>query len=197
MPTARDRGTNLLPLESVEKAAGTREDDQQLRTVMSSYLALEERIPADRPLCRVRRPVDIVFGGDFDRLCAKVGRPSTGGHCCRGCSIRCELNLLFPWFVGLEIEEEVRNAGLMSNEHFTVDGTLIEARAGQKRRVKGEFCRSPERPSRDPRHFMYTCVTGSPWQGRHGFRLESYGRNAARPRGTTKSSAPCLRSSQS
>src|SRR5207253_3619856 len=69
-------------------------------------------------------------------------------------------NLLFRWFVGLEIAEEVWNhavfsknrdrllnqdlaqkffahvkeeaAGLMSDEHFTVDGTLIEAWAGQK-----------------------------------------------------------------
>ena len=69
-------------------------------------------------------------------------------------------NLLFRWFVGLEIDDEVWNhavfsknrdrllnqdlaqkffahvkeqaAGLMSDEHFTVDGTLIEAWAGQK-----------------------------------------------------------------
>jgi hypothetical protein len=67
---------------------------------------------------------------------------------------------MFNWFVGLEIDEEVWNhavfskkrdwllnqdlaqrffarvkeqaAGLMSDEHFTVDGTLIEAWAGQK-----------------------------------------------------------------
>ena len=69
-------------------------------------------------------------------------------------------NLLFRWFVGLEIDDAVWNhavfsknrdrllnqdlaqkffahvkeqaAGLMSDEHFTVDGTLIEAWAGQK-----------------------------------------------------------------
>ena len=69
-------------------------------------------------------------------------------------------NLLFRWFVGLEIDDEVWNhavfsknrervlnqelaqlffakvkeqaAGLMSDEHFTVDGTLIEAWAGHK-----------------------------------------------------------------
>src|SRR5207237_1514969 len=68
--------------------------------------------------------------------------------------------LLFRWFVGLEIDEVISNhalfsknrdrllnqdlaqkffahvknqaAGLMSDEHFTVDGTLIEAWAGQK-----------------------------------------------------------------
>jgi transposase len=71
-----------------------------------------------------------------------------------------DYNLLFRWFVGLAIDDAVWNhavfsknrdrllsqelaqtffsqvkaqaAGLMSNEHFTVDGTLIEAWAGQK-----------------------------------------------------------------
>lgn len=71
-------------------------------------------------------------------------------------------NLLFQWFVGLnmddpiwdvtvftknrerfltgeiaqaffcEVIEQAREAGLLSNEHFTVDGTLIEAWASQK-----------------------------------------------------------------
>lgn len=71
-----------------------------------------------------------------------------------------EYNLLFRWFVGMDSQERAWNhavfsknrerllnqemaqrffarvkqqaAGLMSDEHFTVDGTLIEAWAGQK-----------------------------------------------------------------
>jgi len=73
-----------------------------------------------------------------------------------------DYNLLFRWFVGLQMDdaiwdptvftknrdrmlagevaemffqdivERARRGGLMSNEHFTVDGTLIEAWAGQK-----------------------------------------------------------------
>jgi IS5 family transposase len=73
-----------------------------------------------------------------------------------------DYNLLFRWFVGLGMDEEVwdastfsknrdrllegdvaeaffeavveqaREAGLLSDEHFTVDGTLIEAWAGHK-----------------------------------------------------------------
>lgn len=73
-----------------------------------------------------------------------------------------EYNLLFRWFVGLEMDDRVwdvtvftknrnrllegeiaesffeavldqaREAGLLSDEHFTVDGTMIEAWAGQK-----------------------------------------------------------------
>ncbi len=34
-----------------------------------------------------------------------------------------EYNLLFRWFVGLPVDD----AGLLSDKHFTVDGTLIEA----------------------------------------------------------------------
>jgi transposase len=73
-----------------------------------------------------------------------------------------EYNLLFRWFVGLEMDDrawdvtvftknrnrllegeiaesffeavldQARDAGLLSDEHFTVDGTMIEAWAGQK-----------------------------------------------------------------
>lgn len=87
-------------------------------------------------------------------------------------------NLLFRWFVGLNADEPVwdvtvytknrerllqadvasgffaqvvaqaRSAGLVSGEHFSVDGTLIEAWAGQKSfRRKDE---SPTEPPDDP-----------------------------------------------
>src|SRR5215475_2853457 len=133
-----------------------RGDDQQLQTGMFSYVALEDRIPADHPLRGVRKLVDTVLAGmsqDFDGLYAKVGRPSIPPE-------RLLRGLLLRWFVGLEIDDEVWNhavfsknrdrllnqdlaqkfvarvkeqaAGLMSDEHFTVDGTLIEAWAGQK-----------------------------------------------------------------
>jgi transposase len=112
---------------------------------------------------------------DFDGLYSEVGRPSIAPERLLRAlllqvfySVRSErllmeqlnYNLLFRWFVGLEIDEEVWNhavfsknrdrllnqdlaqkffahvkeqaAGLMSDEHFTVDGTLIEAWAGQK-----------------------------------------------------------------
>jgi len=155
-----------------------RGDDQQLQTGMFSYVALEDRIPADHPLRGVRKLVDAVLAGmskDFEGLYSKVGRPSIPPErLLRGLllqvfySVRSErllmeqlnYNLLFRWFVGLEIDDPVWNhavfsknrdrllnqdlaqrffaqvkaqaAGLMSDEHFTVDGTLIEAWAGQK-----------------------------------------------------------------
>src|SRR6266536_2974635 len=155
-----------------------RGDDQQLQTGMFSYVALEDRIPADHPLRGVRTVVDAVLAGmskDFDGLYSQVGRPSIAPERLLRAlllqvfySVRSErllmeqlnYNLLFRWFVGLEIDDGVWNhavfsknrdrllnqdlaqkfftqvkqqaAGLMSDEHFTVDGTLIEAWAGQK-----------------------------------------------------------------
>ena len=159
-----------------------RGDDQHLQTGMFSYVALEERIPADHPLRGVRKLVDTVLARmtkDFDGLYSEVGRPSIAPERLLRAlllqvfySVRSErllmeqlnYNLLFRWFVGLEIDEEVWNhavfsknrdrllnqdlaqrffahvkeqaAGLMSDEHFTVDGTLIEAWAGQTSAVK-------------------------------------------------------------
>ena len=112
---------------------------------------------------------------DFDGMYAKVGRPSIPPERLFRAlllqvfySVRSErllmeqldYNLLFRWFVGLEIDEPVWNhavfsknrdrllnqevaqqffgkvkaraEGLMSDEHFTVDGTLIEAWASHK-----------------------------------------------------------------
>ena len=155
-----------------------RGDDQQLQTGMFSYVALEDRIPADHPLRGVRALVDAVLAEmskDFDGLYSRVGRPSIAPERLLRAlllqvfySVRSErllmeqlnYNLLFRWFVGLEIDDAVWNhavfsknrdrllnqdlaqkffahvkaqaAGLMSDEHFTVDGTLIEAWAGQK-----------------------------------------------------------------
>jgi transposase len=155
-----------------------RGDDQQLQTGMFSYVALEDRIPADHPLRGVKKLVDAVLTGmskDFDGLYAQAGRPSIAPERLLRAlllqvfySVRSErllmeqlnYNLLFRWFVGLEIDDAVWNhavfsknrdrllnqelaqkffaqvkqqaAGLMSDEHFTVDGTLIEAWAGQK-----------------------------------------------------------------
>src|SRR6202522_3816021 len=155
-----------------------RGDDQQLQTGMFSYVSLEERIPSDHPLRGVRKLVDAVLAGmskEFDGLYSEVGRPSIAPERLLRAlllqvfySVRSErllmeqlnYNLLFRWFVGLEIDDEVWNhavfsknrdrllnqevaqhffqrvkaeaQGLMSDEHFTVDGTLIEAWASHK-----------------------------------------------------------------
>jgi transposase len=158
---------------------------------MFSYVALEERVPADHPLRAIRKLVDQVLTGmsaEFDGLYAAVGRPSIPPERLLRAlllqvfySIRSErllmeqldYNLLFRWFVGLEIDDAVwdhavfsknrdrllnqelaqsffaevkkQATGLLSDEHFTVDGTLIEAWAGHKSfRPKGDPDNGPQ-----------------------------------------------------
>ena len=164
-----------------------RGDDRKLQAGMFSYVSLEDRIPQDHPLRAIRKLVDQVLQGmtkQFDGLYSEVGRPSIPPERLLRAlllqvfySIRSErllmeqldYNLLFRWFVGLEIDDRVwdatvytknrdrllnqevaqwffrqvkqQAAGLMSDEHFTVDGTLIEAWASQKsfqRKDKGD-----------------------------------------------------------
>jgi transposase len=154
-----------------------RGDDQQ-QAGMFSYVSLEERVPQDHPLRRIRETVDEILRGmakDFDGLYAKTGRPSVPPERLLRAvllqifyTVRSErllmeqmnYNLVFRWFVGLEMDEPVWNHAVfsknrerllnqevaqeffrrvlaqakphLSDEHFTVDGTLIEAWASQK-----------------------------------------------------------------
>jgi transposase len=145
---------------------------------MFSYVSAEDRVPADHPLRPIRALVDEILrdmSRDFDGLYARVGRPSIPPERLLRAqllqlfySIRSErllmeqldYNILFRWFVGLEMDEPIwvptvftknrdrllnqevareflrhvveRAAAWMSDEHFTVDGTLIEAWASHK-----------------------------------------------------------------
>jgi transposase len=168
---------------------------------MFSYVSAERRIPADHPLRSMRRLVDEALkelSPRFDEMYARVGRPSIAPEkLLRGLllqilyTVRSErllmeqldYNLLFRWFVGLEMDdpvwdattfsknrerllegdvaqalfdrvlEQARSRGLLSDEHFTVDGTQIAAWAGQKsfKRKDGRGGpSSPDAGSRNP-----------------------------------------------
>src|SRR5437763_10489208 len=152
--------------------------DGQQPDSMFSYVSPEQRVPRDHPLRPIRELVDEILrdmSREFDQLYASVGRPSIPPERLLRAqllqifySIRSErllmeqldYNLLFRWFVGLEMDEPIwgttvftknrdrllnqeiargflrrvveRAHDLMSDEHFTVDGTLIEAWASQK-----------------------------------------------------------------
>src|SRR5438105_3092078 len=154
-----------------------RGDDQQQFGVFS-YVSVEERVPQEHPLRVIRRMVDEIFrdmGTEFDGLYAKTGRPSIPPERLLRAvllqifySVRSErmlmeqldYNLLFRWFVGMEMDEPVWNHAVfsknrdrllnqdvarsffnkvlgqvkphLSDEHFAVDGTIIEAWASQK-----------------------------------------------------------------
>jgi transposase len=147
---------------------------------MFSYLSPEERVPANHPLRPIRLLVDQALKSlspDFSRLYSAYGRPSIPPEKLlralllqvlytvrseRMLMEQLEYNLLFRWFVGLNMDEAVwvptvftknrdrllegdvaekffhlvlaqaREADLLSDEHFSVDGTLIEAWASQK-----------------------------------------------------------------
>ena len=147
---------------------------------MFSYLSPETRVRKDHPLRTIRRMVDEVLfalSPQFDRMYASEGRPSIAPEKLLRAqllqmlySVRSErllmeeidYSMLFRWFVGLNLDEEVwdptsftknrdrlleaevaklflaqvvkqaRGQGLTSDEHFTVDGTLLEAWAGAK-----------------------------------------------------------------
>jgi transposase len=170
-----------------------RGDDRQ-PDAMFSYVSAEQRVPKDHPLRAIRALVDSVLrdmSREFDGMYATVGRPSIPPERLLRAqllqifySIRSErllmeqldYNLLFRWFVGMEMDEPIWNAtvftknrdrllnqevarsffgrvvarakDLMSDEHFTVDGTLIDAWASQK-----SFQRKDGGPDGDGRNF--------------------------------------------
>jgi transposase len=145
-----------------------------------SYLSPEQRVRRDHPLRAIRRMVDEILhalSSEFDRMYAREGRPSIAPEKLLRAqllqmlySVRSErllmeeidYSMLFRWFVGLNLDEEVwdattftknrdrlleaevaklflgqvveqaRQKGLTSDEHFTVDGTLLEAWASVK-----------------------------------------------------------------
>jgi len=152
--------------------------DDNLQDGIFSYISPEKRVPADHPLRPIRKMVDEILkemSPQFAKLYSNVGRPSIAPErLLRSLllqifySVRSErmlieqlqYNLLFRWFVGMEMDEEVWNHAVfsknrerllneeiaegfflrvierakpfMSDEHFTVDGTLIEAWASHK-----------------------------------------------------------------
>src|SRR4029453_965468 len=140
---------------------------------MFSCLLQERRIPAAHPLRPIREMTDAVLrqlSRRFARLYAKTGRPSIAPEKLLRAlllqvlySVRSErllmeqlqYNLLFRWFVGLSMDDPVwdvtvftkNRARLLSDEHFSVDGTLIQAWAGQKSFVrKGTAPPPPDDP---------------------------------------------------
>lgn len=80
---------------------GMRGDDRQ-PDAMFSYVSAEQRVPKDHPLRAIRGLVDDVLrdmSREFDRLLSS-------------CSInsRSLYNLLFRWFVGMDMDEPIWDA---------------------------------------------------------------------------------------
>jgi transposase len=153
---------------------------------MFSYVSMEEAIPTDHPLRRIKAFVDPILDemwADFDGIYANEGRPSIPPEQLLKAllvqvlfTVRSETqlveqlryNLLYRWFVGLGMSGKVWDRStfsknrarliegdiadrffslvvelaskkkLVSKEHFSVDGTLIEAWASLKSFQKKE-----------------------------------------------------------
>lgn len=171
-----------------------------VQTMMFSTISPEERVPADHPLRSIKKYASIALtqlDEYFDLLYASTGRPSIPPEQLLLSmilqilySIRSErmlveqlnYNILFRWFVGLNMDDAIwnhsvysknrtrllstdvarlflesicdqaRQAQLLSDDHFTVDGTLIEAWASAKSfRPKDEVIKNDsQRGGRNP-----------------------------------------------
>ena len=150
------------------------------QVAMLAFIDLERRVPPDHPLRVIKKLADQALKAlspDLDRMYADVGRPSIPPERLlkssllialysvrseRGFCEQLDYNLLFRWFLGMNLVEpsfdattftknrerllkhrvvqalfdevvlEADRRGLLSDEHFTVDGTLIEAAASLK-----------------------------------------------------------------
>jgi transposase len=170
-------------------------DTQQ--SSMFSYLSPEERVPAKHPLRPIRLMVDEALRNlspVFSRMYSAFGRPSIPPEKLlralllqvlytirseRMLMEQLEYNLLFRWFVGLNMDDAVwvptvftknrdrlwdgdiaarffqqvlgqaEAANLLSDEHFSVDGTLIEAWASHKSFQRKDHP-APPAPPDDP-----------------------------------------------
>jgi transposase len=152
----------------------------QRQSHVFSYISPEQRVRKDHPLRPIRTMVDDILrqlSPQFNKMYAKVGRPSIPPEQLLRAqllqmlySVRSErllmeemdYNILFRWFVGLNLDDPVwdatvftknrdrlleaevakeflarvvgqaREKGWTSDEHFSVDGTLLEAWASGK-----------------------------------------------------------------
>jgi transposase len=168
-------------------------DDQTAH--LFSYVSPEQRVPADHPLRTIRQMTDRVLASlssTFARMYSDSGRPSIAPEKLlrtlllqvlytirseRMLMEQLEYNLLFRWFVGLNIDDrvwdptvfsrnrdrllaanvatlffqaildEAKARDLISDDHFTVDGTLLEAWASVKSFKKvGDVDSPPDDP---------------------------------------------------
>jgi transposase len=154
--------------------------EDEIQGAMFSYISPEKRVPPDHPLRMIWVLSDTALqdlSALFDDIYSRVGRPSIPPEKLLRALLlqvlytirserllmeQLEYNLLFRWFVGLNMDDPVWDAStfsknrdrllegdvaraffervlalakehrLLSDEHFTVDGTLIQAWAGQK-----------------------------------------------------------------
>ena len=106
--------------------------DNEQQAAMYSYVMPEQRVPADHPLRPLRKMTDEIFqqlSSRFDQLYSRTGRPSIAPERLlralllqvlysvrseRMLMEQLEYNLLFRWFVGLNMDDLVWDATTFS-----------------------------------------------------------------------------------
>lgn len=164
------------------------------QNALFSYVNIEDRIPQDHPLRRVKMLADIVLrtmSPTFDSLYAEGGRPSIAPErLLRASLLQClftirseralvehiDFNIMYRWFVGLTLDEPVWDhstfsanrerllkesvmrefftgvvaiaewGDLVSDEHFSVDGSLLRAWASHKSMAARDGSNEPPGP---------------------------------------------------
>lgn len=165
-----------------------------------SYVGLEDRIAPDHPLRSIRKTVDHALknmAGVFTNMYSQTGRPSIAPEKLLRAQIlqilytirserqlmeQLDYNMLFRWFVGLSIDEDVWHATtftqnrdrllnhevaevffekirscaeaakLVSRDHFSLDGTLIDAAASLKSFQPRESSETSSKAENDTPH---------------------------------------------
>jgi transposase len=169
---------NLLVVLNAGEVVVRGKPERQL--AMLTSLSTEDLIPADHPIRRIRRVVEVVLADldvEFEAMYSRIGRPSVPPEQLLKATVlmalysmrserafceRLNYDLLFKWFLDLPIDATafdattftknrqrlltheiadrffaavVRQARLrryVSSDHFSVDGTLLEAWASHK-----------------------------------------------------------------
>lgn len=172
--------------------------DASRQVTMLTAITPDHKVPKDHPIRAIKPIVDRALqklSPTFNTMYAKVGRPSIPPeHLLKGCLLialysirserqfceRLEYDLLFKWFLDLNIEDPAFDAStfsknkerllehdvarrffvavrgeagrrrLLSADHFTVDGTLLEAWASMKSVQPREGGDPPVRGGKNP-----------------------------------------------
>ena len=195
--------SEILQRRSAERVQWCMRGTDQQQSHVFSYISPQQRVRSDHPLRPIRTMVDEILkqlSPQFNKMYAKVGRPSIPPEQLLRAqllqmlySVRSErllmeemdYNILFRWFVGLNLDDPVwdatvftknrdrlleaevakeflarvvgqaRGKGWTSDEHFTVDGTLLEAWASVKsfQRKDGKSSSPPDDPGNPTANF--------------------------------------------
>src|SRR5271169_3983810 len=113
---------------------------------MFSYISAERRVPKDHPLRAIRAMVDVALcnmGPQFEAMYAKVGRPSIAPEKLlralllqilytvrseRMLMEQLDYNLLFRWFVGMNLDDAVWDVTVFTNPKARINHAARRSR---------------------------------------------------------------------